>query len=259
MIFEADGSVRCRYRTMDLFDVWDDAAGARPDGYSEGVMSTPAIGDIDGDGHDDIVFGGWDNHIHAINRACKVIGGFPFHVDDSVWSSPRAARHRRRRQRRDLRRQCRIARWSRELGWRRVPGPRLEPVQRWLRRGAVAPAHRRGHRLEPGHRRHRRRRSRRGGGRHRGLLQPARRRARLATRVRVAPRRRLTAPPLAGERQLGGVGLTRAGRPRRRRHRRGRLRRATVGSGPIAAPAACSGRASRTRGTRGAASSSPPR
>jgi hypothetical protein len=88
VIFESDGSVRCRYRTLDLFNVWDASVGAQPDGYSEGVMSTPAIGDSDGDGHDDIVFGGWDNHIHALNRACKPIGGFPFHVDDSVWSSP---------------------------------------------------------------------------------------------------------------------------------------------------------------------------
>jgi hypothetical protein len=88
LVFNADGSVRCRYQTMDLFDVWDDAAGATPDGFSEGVMSTPAIGDIDGDGKSDIVFGGWDNHVHAINRACKTIPGFPFHVDDSVWSSP---------------------------------------------------------------------------------------------------------------------------------------------------------------------------
>ena len=88
LVLNADGSVRCRYRTKDLFDVWDESVGATPDGYSEGVMSTPAIGDVDGDGKRDIVFGGWDNHVHAINRACKVIPGFPFHVDDSVWSSP---------------------------------------------------------------------------------------------------------------------------------------------------------------------------
>ena len=88
LVLNADGTVRCRYRTLDLFDVWDESVGATPDGWSEGVMSTPSIGDIDGDGKHDIVFGGWDNHVHAINRACKTIPGFPFHVDDSVWSSP---------------------------------------------------------------------------------------------------------------------------------------------------------------------------
>jgi hypothetical protein len=87
-ILRADGSVRCRYRTEDLFNVWDDDAGATPDGYTEGVMSTPAIGDIDGDGQRDVVFGAWDNHVHAIDSHCHPIPGFPFHVDDSVWSSP---------------------------------------------------------------------------------------------------------------------------------------------------------------------------
>ena len=88
VILRDDGSVRCTYRTLDLFDVWDESVGATPDGWSEGVMSTPAVGDIDGNGTDDIVFGGWDNHVHAVDRACRSIPGFPFHVDDSVWSSP---------------------------------------------------------------------------------------------------------------------------------------------------------------------------
>ena len=88
VILRADGSRRCTYRTLDLFDVWDESVGATPDGWSEGVMSTPAIGDVDGNGTDDIVFGGWDNHVHAVDRTCRSLPGFPFHVDDSVWSSP---------------------------------------------------------------------------------------------------------------------------------------------------------------------------
>ncbi len=41
-----------------------------PDGYADGVYSSPAIGDINGDGFPDIVFGGFDLHVHAIDRNC---------------------------------------------------------------------------------------------------------------------------------------------------------------------------------------------
>ena len=88
IVFNNTGSMHCRFRTKDLFNVWNPAVGARPDGYDEGVYSTPALGDIDGDGNPDIVFGGWDHEIHAIDRNCHELRGFPYFVDDTVWSSP---------------------------------------------------------------------------------------------------------------------------------------------------------------------------
>lgn len=86
MVFRSDGSVRCRFATRDIFHEWSPAPG--PDGYAEGVFSTPAIGDVDGDGFPDIVFGSWDHYIHAIDRNCHELSGFPYFVDDTVWSSP---------------------------------------------------------------------------------------------------------------------------------------------------------------------------
>ena len=88
VILDHRGRTRCRYRTIDLYDVWDDSVGARPDGFTEGVMSTAAVGDVDGNGTLDVVFGGWDNHLHAIDASCRPLRGFPFHHDDSIWSSP---------------------------------------------------------------------------------------------------------------------------------------------------------------------------
>ncbi|HEX4491651.1 MAG TPA: FG-GAP-like repeat-containing protein [Acidimicrobiia bacterium] len=85
VVYRSDGSVRCRFQTRDTFNEWN---GGGPDGYSDGVYSTPAIGDVNGDGYPDIVFGSWDHYIHAINRTCHEIPGFPYFVDDTVWSSP---------------------------------------------------------------------------------------------------------------------------------------------------------------------------
>ncbi len=84
VVFNADGSVRCRYRTADYGNIWANTGG--PDGYADAVFSSPAIGDVDGDGFPDIVFGAFDLHIHAIDRNCHSI--FSYNVEDSVWSSP---------------------------------------------------------------------------------------------------------------------------------------------------------------------------
>jgi hypothetical protein len=59
-----------------------------PDGWCDGVYSTPAVGDVDGDGHLDVVFAGWDFRIWAVDRNGVALPGFPFNNDDTVWSSP---------------------------------------------------------------------------------------------------------------------------------------------------------------------------
>jgi hypothetical protein len=55
-----------------------------------GVVSTPAIGDIDGDGHNDVVWGSFDGHIYAVDgrTGLKKAGGWPLFVRDTIWSSP---------------------------------------------------------------------------------------------------------------------------------------------------------------------------
>ncbi len=58
------------------------------DGRCEGVASSPAIGDVDGDGHDDVVFGGFDGRVWALDRNGNTVAGFPFESYDTIWSSP---------------------------------------------------------------------------------------------------------------------------------------------------------------------------
>ncbi|MEP6660788.1 MAG: VCBS repeat-containing protein [Acidimicrobiales bacterium] len=86
VVFNANGGVRWRFKSGDYGNQWGGTPG--PDGYADGMVSTPAVGDIDGDGFPDIVVGGFDLQIHAFNRNGGNIAGFPFWHDDSVWSSP---------------------------------------------------------------------------------------------------------------------------------------------------------------------------
>ncbi|MFZ4516633.1 MAG: FG-GAP repeat domain-containing protein, partial [Acidimicrobiia bacterium] len=86
VVFESNGAIRCSVRTLDYGNIWTEAPGA--DGYSDGVFSTPAIGDVDGDGYPDIVFGSFDLHVWAIDRNCNPLPGFPYNVEDTTWSSP---------------------------------------------------------------------------------------------------------------------------------------------------------------------------
>jgi hypothetical protein len=84
VVFNANGTTRCRFLTHDVMNTTT-SAGV-PDGYADGVFSSPAIGDITGDGHPDIVFGSFDHGIYAIDRFCHQI--FRYDVEDTVWSSP---------------------------------------------------------------------------------------------------------------------------------------------------------------------------
>jgi len=76
-----------------------------PDGWLDGVVSTPAIGDINNDGQLEIAFGAWDQCIYLLNRQGQPLwgnlpgllpgqircGGHGFYNEDTVWSSPALA------------------------------------------------------------------------------------------------------------------------------------------------------------------------
>lgn len=58
------------------------------DGWCEGTYSTPAIGDVNGDGSQEIIFASWDFYIWAVDHEGRPLPGFPINTDDTVWSSP---------------------------------------------------------------------------------------------------------------------------------------------------------------------------
>src|SRR3546814_8054348 len=83
VVLNANGTKRCAFQTGDKFDQW---SGGGPDGFSDGVFSTPALGDVNGDGRPEIVFGAWDHQIRVVNAGCQQMAGFE--NTDTVWSSP---------------------------------------------------------------------------------------------------------------------------------------------------------------------------
>jgi hypothetical protein len=75
-----------------------------PDGWRDGVYSTPAIADINGDGNLEIAFGAWDQCIYLLDRNGQPLwgnipgilpetycGGHGFYNEDTIWSSPALA------------------------------------------------------------------------------------------------------------------------------------------------------------------------
>jgi MYXO-CTERM domain-containing protein len=76
-IFNGNGQKRCDVITSDRHGT---GAGAT------GVFNAPAIGDITGDGRNEVVFGAWDHYIYAADGDCRVLD--KFENKDSVWSAP---------------------------------------------------------------------------------------------------------------------------------------------------------------------------
>jgi hypothetical protein len=60
-------------------------------GYSDGFWSSPALGDVDGDGKLEIVAGGWDMQVHIWRYDGTELPGWPRVAFDTVWSSPALA------------------------------------------------------------------------------------------------------------------------------------------------------------------------
>ncbi|MDA8296626.1 MAG: hypothetical protein M0004_08595 [Actinomycetota bacterium] len=83
--FNANGTVRFRFATKIIFNEWSTTG---PNIYHNGVFSTPAIGDVTGNGQQDIVFGSWDHDLYALTPQGKLVPGFPVNNLDTIWSSP---------------------------------------------------------------------------------------------------------------------------------------------------------------------------
>ncbi|HTX00081.1 MAG TPA: hypothetical protein VMD59_14960 [Acidimicrobiales bacterium] len=57
-------------------------------GTAEGVISSPGVGDVTGDGQLDVVFGSWDHELYALTPEGTLVPGFPVDNLDTIWSSP---------------------------------------------------------------------------------------------------------------------------------------------------------------------------
>jgi len=70
---------------------WPKATQSSPGGGVNGVYSSPAIGDINGDGIDDIVVCTWGKYVYAWSYSGGLLPGWPYDNKDSIWSSPALA------------------------------------------------------------------------------------------------------------------------------------------------------------------------
>lgn len=66
-----------------------DSMGGVPDGYTDGIFSSPALEDVDSDGDLEIAFGAWDHWIYLIDHNGQKI--WEYDNWDSIWSSPAIA------------------------------------------------------------------------------------------------------------------------------------------------------------------------
>lgn len=81
--FNDDGSVLWRFSPIDHYPL---------DGLPDAVFGTPALGDLDGDGRDDVAFGAFDFRVWTLKGTNgSILPGWPVFVRDSIWSSPALA------------------------------------------------------------------------------------------------------------------------------------------------------------------------
>ena len=66
---------------------WPAPGYSNADGYWDGIMTTPALGDLDGDGDLEIVVEGLDRRIHAWHHDGSIVNGWPISQwnGDNLW------------------------------------------------------------------------------------------------------------------------------------------------------------------------------
>ncbi|HWD08837.1 MAG TPA: VCBS repeat-containing protein, partial [Actinomycetota bacterium] len=72
-VINANGQVRCTFHTQTV-------AG------TSAVFNAPAIGDVVGNGQNQIVFGSFDHYIYVLDRNCNELASY--NNADTVWSAP---------------------------------------------------------------------------------------------------------------------------------------------------------------------------
>lgn len=79
--FYASGKVRFVVHTLPLHQNGVNSP------FDDEVFASPAVGDIQGNGEQDIVFGAFDHRIYAVTPSGKMVPGFPILRDDATWGS----------------------------------------------------------------------------------------------------------------------------------------------------------------------------
>lgn len=68
--------------------LWEKLSGAYV-GATAPVVSAPAIGDLDGDGRNEVVWTSFDEHVHVSDGGTGAEkAGWPYRTYDTIWSSP---------------------------------------------------------------------------------------------------------------------------------------------------------------------------
>lgn len=77
------------FTNMWMHSAGDKLPAPRGNGVPDGIVGTPAIGNVFNDGHNHVVIGGLDEHVYLVDGVTgQDKPGWPVWVGDTIWSSP---------------------------------------------------------------------------------------------------------------------------------------------------------------------------